>query len=85
MLYFALEYACVVKNSGFAVANALKNIQYVSLFLCSNCFFPSPVKCNYTNILDHLKFRVSFVRRRHIDVLLMIMLFKWTETCHSYF
>jgi hypothetical protein len=50
----------------------LKTFSTTSYFFVVTVFF-TPVKHNYTNILDHLKIRTLFVRRRHLDVLVLIV------------
>jgi hypothetical protein len=88
MLYIAivrskLEYASVVWNSiKNTDANKVERIQRQFAALCHNRFFQE-VGYHYINILDKLNLQTLHVRRRHIDALFLINIFRGTKFCPS--
>jgi hypothetical protein len=88
MLYIAivrskLEYASDVGNSITNTdSNRLERKQRKFAALCHNRFFQD-VDYHYINTLDKLNLQTLHVRRRHIDALLLINVFRDTKFCPS--
>jgi hypothetical protein len=88
MLYIAiirskLEYGSIVWNSITNTdSNKLERIQRKFAALCHNRSFQD-VYYHYNNILDKLNLQTLHVRRRHIDALFLINVFRGTKFCPS--
>jgi hypothetical protein len=84
MLYIAtirskLEHSSVVWNSIVNIhSNKLERIQRKFAALCHNRFFQD-VDYHYINTLDKLNLQTLHVRRRHIDALFLINIFRGTK------
>ncbi|PNF24361.1 hypothetical protein B7P43_G11030 [Cryptotermes secundus] len=78
-----LEYASVVWNSVTNTdSNKLERIQRKFAALCHNRFFHD-TEYHYINMLDMLNLRSLHTRRRHIDALFLICVFKGDKNCPS--
>jgi hypothetical protein len=86
MLYIAivrskLEYTSVVWNSVTNTdSDKLGRTQRKFAALCHNRFFQD-IGYHYMNILDKLNLRTLHVRRRHIDALFLINVYKGAKFC----
>lgn len=78
-----LEYASVVWNSvTITDSNKLERIQRKFAALCHNRFF-TDMDYHYVNMLNKLKLQTLHFRRRHIDALFLISVFKGVSNCPS--
>jgi hypothetical protein len=78
-----LEYASAVWNSIMNTdSNKLERIQRTFAALCHDRFFQD-ISYHYINILDELNLQTLHVRRRHIDVLFLINVFRGAKSCPS--
>jgi hypothetical protein len=79
-----LEYASVVWNNlSLADSNKIENIQRKFANLCYCRFFQADFLRNYNSILTSLNFRTLHSRRRHLDALFLINVFKGKINCPS--
>jgi hypothetical protein len=78
-----LEYASVVWNSVTNTdSNKLESTQRKFAALCHNRFLYD-MKYHYSNMLAMLNLRSLHTRRRHIDALFLICVFKGVKNCPS--
>jgi hypothetical protein len=79
-----LEYASVVWNNlSLTDSNKIENIQRKFANLCYCRFFQADFLRNYNSILTSLNFRALHSRRRHLDALFLINVFKGKINCPS--
>jgi hypothetical protein len=89
VLYNALvrpkpEYASVVWNNlTLTDSNKLESMQGKFASLCHYRFPQFVIPRNYDLILNCLNFRTLYSRRRHLDALFLINIFKSKINCHS--
>jgi hypothetical protein len=62
-------------------SNNTENIQQISI--CAIIFYQSDILRKYDLILSSLKFKTLYSRRRHLDALFLINIFKGKTNCQS--
>jgi hypothetical protein len=79
-----IEYASVVWNSTTITdSSKLERIQRKFVALCYTRFFNGVCDYNYEDILVRLNFLTLHLRKRHLDALFLINVFKGKISCSS--
>jgi hypothetical protein len=73
----------VWNNLSLTDCNKIEHIQRTFANLCYYRFFQADFLRNYISILNYLNFRTLHSRRRHIDALFLINVFKGKINCPS--
>jgi hypothetical protein len=84
LIWSKLEYASVVWNNlSLTDSNKIENIKRIFANLCYFLLFQAYFLRNYNSILNSLNFRTLNSRRRHLDALFLINVFKGKINCPS--
>jgi hypothetical protein len=86
LVHSKIEYASVVWNSITNTDSAkLERIQRKFVALCYTRFFNGVCDYKYEDVLLRLNFLTLHLRRRHLDALFLINVFKGKISCSSVF